>query len=96
MTMSLPRRPANAGPIVSIDRLNIRTSGPLSEVDARHFAGLVAHALAARTPRNLPAQNVRHISVAVGAQTRGLTYAADAVATEITSEITSTFAERAR
>jgi hypothetical protein len=85
--MSLPRRPATPVRVARIDRLSIRTSAPFSEVEARRFAGLVAHALSART-RDLPALTVPRLSVAVGAQEgRSLKGAADAVAAEITTSL---------
>jgi len=95
--MSLPRRPARPVPVTRIDRLSIRASAPLSEVEARRFAGLVADALSARTRRDVPALTVPRISVAVGAQEgRSLKVAADAVATGITREITTTLGRGAR
>jgi hypothetical protein len=95
--MSLPRRSATPVPIARIDRLSIRTSAPFSEVEARRFAGLVAHALSVRTRRDLPALTVPRINVAVGAQEgRSLKGTADAVADTVAAEITTTLGREAR
>jgi hypothetical protein len=95
--MSLPRRPVTPVRFARIDRLSIRTSAPLSEDEARRFAGLVAHALSVRTHRDLPALTVPRISVAVGAQEgRSLKFAAAAVADTVAAQITTTLGRGAR